>query len=226
MSCKHRQLRSSALDSFEGDPSVTGRKYIPNMHTITTSEELKTRIKADVSATVPLEGIAIESINSYLRSVKMSDTSLVQVIGGVIQGGPVQAKMHDLKLTAEASALLASKVEDFTEKSGEYFVYGHVSRARFNAICNIKTSSKELREKIKSSLAGKAGDAKGISAALESYNSSNKESCSMDMRLEIDRIGGKGPENKLNIEVGEVVKAWDDFQADFETTPYMDLLCH
>ncbi|KAL9629070.1 MAG: hypothetical protein Q9204_005488 [Flavoplaca sp. TL-2023a] len=54
MSCKHRQLRSSALESFEVDPSVTGRKYIPNMHTITTSEELKTRIKANVSATVPL----------------------------------------------------------------------------------------------------------------------------------------------------------------------------
>ncbi|KAL8884428.1 MAG: hypothetical protein Q9192_006847 [Flavoplaca navasiana] len=48
----------------------------------------------------------------------------------------------------------------------------------------------------------------------------------MDMRLEIDRIGGKDPEKKPHIEMGEVVKAWDHFQADFETTPYMALLCH
>ncbi|KAL9630413.1 MAG: hypothetical protein Q9204_004732, partial [Flavoplaca sp. TL-2023a] len=76
------------------------------------------------------------------------------------------------------------------------------------------TSSKDLRENITSSLAGEAGDAKGISAALESYNSSNKESCSMDMHLEVDKIGGKDPEKKPHIEVGEV------------TTPYMALLCH
>ncbi|KAL8833645.1 MAG: hypothetical protein Q9176_007882 [Flavoplaca citrina] len=222
----HRQLRSSALESFKVDPSVTGRKYIPNMHTITTSEELKTRIKADVEATVPLEGVAIESTNSYLRSVKTSDTSLVQVIEEIIQDDPVRASVHNLKLTAEASALLANGVKDFTEKYGEYFVYGHISRARFTAVCNIKTSSKDLRENIKSSLAGKVGDAKGISAALESYNSSNKESCSMDMHLEVDRIGGKDPEKKPHVEIGELVKAWDQFQADFETTPYMALLCH
>ena len=48
----------------------------------------------------------------------------------------------------------------------------------------------------------------------------------MDMHLEVDRIGGKDPEKKPHIEVGEVVKAWDHFQADFETTPYMALLCH
>ncbi|KAL9035560.1 MAG: hypothetical protein Q9180_004798, partial [Flavoplaca navasiana] len=48
----------------------------------------------------------------------------------------------------------------------------------------------------------------------------------MDMRLEIDRIGGKDPEKKPHIDIGEVVKAWDYFQADFETTPYMALLCH
>ncbi|KAL8882272.1 MAG: hypothetical protein Q9198_000703 [Flavoplaca austrocitrina] len=196
------------------------------MHTITTSEELKTRIKADVSATVPLEGIAIESTSSYLRSMKTSDTSLVQVIKEIIHDDPVRASVYDLNLTAEARALLASSVKDFTEKYGEYFVYGHVARARFTAVCNIKTSSKELRERIKSSLTGKAGDAKGISAALESYNSSNKESCSMDVHLEVDRIGGKDLEKKPHIEVGEVVNAWDRFQADFETTPYMALLCH
>ena len=57
------------------DSSLTGRKYMPNIHTITTAEELKTRIKADVSVTVPLEGIAIEASSSYLRSVETSKTS-------------------------------------------------------------------------------------------------------------------------------------------------------
>ncbi|KAL8834529.1 MAG: hypothetical protein Q9170_003711 [Blastenia crenularia] len=225
-SIQHRQLRSSALESFQLDPSVTGRKYMPNMHTITTSEELKSRIKADVSATVPLEGIAIESTSSYLRSVKTSDTSLVQVIEQIIQDDPVRANAYDLKLTAEAAELLGKDVRAFTDKFGEYFVYGHVSRARFTAVCNIKTSSKHVLEKIKSSLTAKAGDAKGISATLGTYNETSKESCTMDMNLEIDRLAGQIAESRPHFEIGELVKAYDVFQKDFKTTPYMALLCH
>ena len=223
---KHRQLRSSALEKFNMDPSITGRKYTPNMHTITTSEELKTRIKADVSVTIPLEGIAIEASNIYLRSVKTSDTTLVQVIEEIIQDDPVRANAFDMKLTAEASELLGRDLGAFTDKYGEYFVYGHVSRARFTAVCNIKTSSKDLRDKVKSSLAAKAGDAKGISASLESYNSSSKGSFSMDMSLEIDRLNEKDAESRPHFEIGEFIKAYDTFQKDFKTTPYMALLCH
>ena len=223
---KHRQLRSSALEKFNMDSSLTGRKYMPNIHTITTSEELKTRIKADVSVTVPLEGIATEASSSFLRSVKTSDTSLVQVIEEIIQDDPVRANAFDMKLTSEASELLGRDLGAFTDKYGEYFVYGHASRARFTAVCNIKTSSTEMRDNIKSSLAAKVGDAKGISALLESYKSSGKGSYSMDMSLEIDRLSEKDAENRPHFEVGELVKAYDDFQKNFETTPYMALLCH
>ena len=223
---KHRQLRSSALEKFNMDSSLTGRKYMPNIHTITTSEELKTRIKADVSVTVPLEGIAIEASNSYLRSVKTSDTSLIQVIEEIIQDDPVRANVFDMKLTAEASELLGRDLKAFTDKYGEYFVYGHASRARFSAVCNIKTSSKDVRDKIKSSLAAKAGDAKGISASLESYSSSSKEGTSMDMSLEIDRLSEKDAESRPHFEIGELIKSYDNFQKNFQTTPYMALLCH
>ena len=89
--------------------------------------------------TVPLEGIAIEASSSYLRSVKTSDTSLVQVIEQIIQDDSVRADAFDMKLTAEASELLGRDLKTFTDKYGEYFVYGHVSRARFTAVCNIKT---------------------------------------------------------------------------------------
>ncbi|KAL8994485.1 MAG: hypothetical protein Q9169_005558 [Polycauliona sp. 2 TL-2023] len=222
---KHRQLRSSALEKFKVDASVTGREYRPNMHTITTSEELKRRIKTDVSATIPLEGIAIESSSSYLRSVKTSNTSFVQVIEEIIQDAPVRAETRDLKLTAEAAALLDSNLNGFIEKYGEYFVYGHMSRARFTAICNIKASSVELCEEIKSSLSAKVGDAKGISAVLEKFTSTKKGSCSMDMSLEIDRISDKDASTKPHFEIGEVVKAWDHFQANFETVPHVALLC-
>ena len=223
---KHRQLRGSALEKFKVDSSLTGRKYMPNIHTITTSEELKARIKADVSVTVPLEGIAIEASSSYLRSVKTSDTSLVQVIEEIIQDDPVRASAFDMKLTAEASELLGRDLKAFTDKYGEYFVYGHVSRARFTAICTIKTSSMNVRDKIKSSLAAKAGDVKGISASLESYNSSSKEHCSMDLNLDIDRLSEKDAESRPRFEIGELVKAYDNFQEHFQTTPYMALLCH
>ena len=199
---------------------------MPNIHTITTSEELRTRIKAEVSVTIPLEGLAIESTNTYLRSVKTSDTSLVQVIEEIIQDDPVRANAFNLKLTPEASELLGRDKKAFTDKYGEYFVYGHASRARFTAVLFIKTSSKELRDKIQNTLTAKAGDAKGISAALEVYNSSNKESCSMDMNLETDRLGGQDPETRPHFEVGELVKAYDNFQKNFQTTPYMALLCH
>ena len=209
---KHRQLRSSALENFNLDSSLTGRKYMPNIHTITTSEELKTRIKADVSVTVPLEGIALEASSSYLRSVKTSNTSLVQVIEEIIQDDPVRANAFGMKLTAEASELLGRDLKAFTDKYGEYFVYGHASRARFTAVCNIKTSSMDVRDKIKSSLAAKAGDAKGISASLESYNSSGKESCSMDMNLEIDRLSDQDAESRPHFEIGELMKAYDNFQ--------------
>ena len=223
---KHRQLRSSALEKFDMDSSLTGRKYMPNIHTITTSEELKARIKADVSVTVPLEAIAIEASSSYLRSVETSKTSLLQVIEEIIQDEPVRANVFDMKLTAEASELLGRDLRAFTDKYGEYVVYGHMSRARFTAVCNIKTSSTELRDKIKSSLAAKAGDAKGISASLESYNSSSNESFSMDMSLEIDRLNEKDTESRPHFEIGELMKAYDDFQKDFKTTPYIALLCH
>ena len=223
---KHRQLRSSALEDFKLDPNITGRKYMPNMHTITTSEELKTRIKADVSAIVPLEGATIESTGSYLRSVKTSDTSILQLIEQVILDDPVRANAYDLRLTAEASKLLREDPTAFTDKHGEYFVYGHVSRARFTAICNIKTSSKELCDEIKRSLAAKAGDAKAISAALEGYKQSKKESCTMDMSLEIDRLAGQDIESRPRFEIGELVNAYDNFQKNFKCTPYIALLCH
>lgn len=209
---KHQQLRSSALEKIKLNSSLTGRKYMPNIHTITTSEELKARIKADVSVTVPLEGVAIEASSSYLRSVKTSDTSLVQVIEEIIQDDPVRANAFDTKLTAEASELLGRDVRAFTDKYGEYFVYGHASRARFTAVCTIKTSSKDVRDKIKSSLAAKAGDAKGISTSLESYNSSSKDSCSIDTSLEIDRLADKDAESRPHFEIGELVKAYDNFQ--------------
>ena len=223
---KHRQLWSSALEKFNMDSSLTGRKYMPNIHTITTSEELKTRIKVDVSVTVPLEGIAIEASSSYLRSVKTSDTSLVQVIEQIIQDDPVRANAFDMNLTAEASELLGRDLKTFTVKYGEYFVYGHGSRARFTAVCNIKTSSKGLRDKIKSSLVAKSRHAKGISASLDSYNSSSEESCSMDMSLEIDRLSEKDAESRPHFEIGELIEAYDNFRENFRTTPYMALLCH
>ena len=131
-----------------------------------------------------------------------------------------------MKLTAEASELLGRDVRAFTDKYGEYFVYGHVSRARFTAVCNIKTSSTDVRDKIKNSLTAKAGDAKGISASLESYNSTSKESCSMDMSLEIDRLKEKDAESRPKFEIGELMNAYDNFQKNFKTTPYIALLCH
>ena len=193
---------------------------------MTTHQELESRIKADVSARIPLEGLAIEATSSYLRSVKISETSLVQIIEEIIEDDPVRANAYDLKLTGEASELLGKDIKAFMDKHGEYFVYGHVSRARFTAVCTIKTSSKELRQEIKNALTVKAGDANAISGILESYNSSKKDGCSIDTDLEVDRLSGKDPEKKPHFRIGEIVKAWDHFQDDFQTVPYMALLCH
>lgn len=223
---KHGQLRTSALEPFEVKPSNRGRKHMPKMHTITTSEELKTRIKADVSVTVPIQGIAIESSSSYLRSVKTSDTSLVQVIEEIIQDDPAQALHYDLKLSDDASKLLQENRDYFTKRYGEYFVYGSMSRARFTAVCNIRTSSKEVRDEIKSILSAKAGSAYGISTTLSNINERKKESCNMDMNLEIDKISGKDAESTPHFKIGELVRAYDHFQKHFETTPYIALLCH
>ena len=196
------------------------------MHTITTSEELKSRIKADVSATVPLEGVAIESTSSYLRTVETSKTNLTQVIEEIILDDPVRARALDIKLTAAATSLLGEDPKKFAEKYGEYFVYGYIARARFTAVCTIKASSETLCNVIKTKLAAKAGDAKSLAASLESENSSNKEHCQMNINLEVDRLEGDSVQHRPHFEIGELTKAYENFQNHFQTTPYVALLCH
>ena len=48
----------------------------------------------------------------------------------------------------------------------------------------------------------------------------------MDMSLEIDRLSEKDAESRPHFEIGELVKAYDNLQENFKTTPYMALLCH
>ena len=48
----------------------------------------------------------------------------------------------------------------------------------------------------------------------------------MDMNLEIDRLSDKDAESRPHFEIGELMKAYDNFQKNFKTTPYMALLCH
>ncbi|MCJ1396857.1 hypothetical protein MMC11_000047 [Xylographa trunciseda] len=222
----HRTLRSSALESFTPQSSSTDRKYTPNIHTITTSEELKSRIKADVNATIPLEGAKIEATSSYLRSVQTSKTSLVQILEEIIEDPPVRAKTEQLKLKPDALKLLKKSVEEFQQKYGEYFVYGYVSRARFSAICTIKTSSEAVRDKIRASLTAKATDVGEIAATLERSLQNNSDFAQVDIHMEIDRLKGEEPAKRHIFKTDEVLSAFDKFQKDFVTVPFMALLCH
>jgi hypothetical protein len=220
--------------------SNEGRDIERNVHSVSTDNELKTRIKADFKADVPLEGVSITTENSYLSSVETSDTSLTQILQESIVDQPARLDIHQLRLTKEAQAILDGPDgwKKFSQKYGEYFVYGYRSRARFSAICTIKTSSKKSRDEIKTSLQVGVEGAGSLTAALESMTRSNTESITIDSNIEISGLNVVGKDGSHGTElVGdskttktnkleEVQKSFEDFQKNFKTQPYLGLLCH
>lgn len=48
----------------------------------------------------------------------------------------------------------------------------------------------------------------------------------MDMSLEVDRLSEKDADGRTHFEIGELIKAYDNFRENSKTTPYMALLCH
>ena len=129
-------------------------------------------------------------------------------------------------MSGKASDLLEKDAKEFADKYGEYFVYGHQSRARFSAICTIKCSSKEVRDKVKTSLTATPAKVGEITASLSKSTQTNQESVSIDINLEIDRLKAAKPEEQHVFKTDEILQAYDEFQKDFETVPILALLCH
>ncbi|KAI9666688.1 MAG: hypothetical protein M1821_004624 [Bathelium mastoideum] len=237
-----RQLRPSALQDV-GAPTETkeGRDIQSNVHVVSTDQELKTRIKFDFKANIPLEGASVTTENSYLSSLETSDTSLTQVIQQSVVDQPARLDIHQLKLTDEARAVLEGPDgwRGFSQRYGEYFIYGFRSRARFSAICSIKTSSKTSRNEIKTSLEVGVEKAGSLNATLESLKQQKTESVKIDVNVEISGLNNVGNEIQLNgakpegdakavktNKLEEVQKMYDNFQMNFKTQPYLGLLCH
>ena len=204
---------------------------VTNVHSISTSEELKSRIQADLKANIPLEGASIKTENSYLSSLEISKTSLTQVIQETWTGKPTTLDVHQLQLTDDARAILEQPGgwQLFKTKYGEYFVYGFVPRARFSAIVNIKTSSESTRNEIKSSLELGVDKIGGIGATLESVKSSKKDSVNIDINLDVVGLSsspsGNDDEKPTN-KIDDVQKLYQDFSKNYELQPYIGLLCH
>lgn len=171
----------------------------------------------------------------------MSDTSLTQIIQESIVDQPAKVNLQSVKLTDEAQAVLNGPDgwKNFSQRYGEYFVYGFRSRARFSAICTIKTSSKKSRDEIKTSLEVGVEKAGSLNATLESMKEQKTESVTIDVNVEISGLnnvgndiqtggtksGGDANAVKTN-KVEEVQKMYEDFQKNFKTEPYLGLLCH
>jgi hypothetical protein len=210
--------------------SKEGRDIERNVHSVSTANELKTRIKADFKANVPIEGVSLNTENSYLRSVETSDTSLTQIIQETIVDQPAKLDIHQLRLTEGAKALLDGPEgwKKFSQKYGEYFVYGYRSRARFSAIYDIKTSSLEAEVE----------GAGSLTATLKSMSESKSDTVSIDVNIHTSglnnvendardgaKLGGESKTTKTN-KVEEVQKKLEEFQKHFKTQPYLGLLCH
>ena len=208
---------------------------VTNIHSISNIEELKSRIRADLNADIPLEGVSISTENSYLSSLVVSNTSLTQVIQETWTGTPATLDVDKLRLTEEAREILngPNGWKRFSEKYGEYFVYGYIPRARFSAIAHIKTSSEAIRDRIKTSLEGgiikKVGS---VGATLESVNSSKNDFVGIDIFTEVVGLKSQGDDDRdpststatNNIE--EVQNSYKDFSHNHEVKPYIGLLCH
>ena len=221
--------------------SKKGQDVQRNVHTVSSVEELKTRIKADFKANIPLEGVSVITENSYLSSLETSDTSLTQIIQESVVDQPAKLDIHPLKLTAEARAVLDGPDgwKNFSQRYGEYFVYGFRSQARFSAICTIKTSSKKSRDDIKASLEVGVEMVGSLNATLESMRGQKSESVTIDVNVEISGLNDVGNEIKTGganstgdakaiktNKVQEVQKMYENFQKNSETKPYLGLLCH
>lgn len=238
-----RQLREIALQpvpALTSEPGSSTDEY--NVHSISTSEELKDRIKADLKATIPLEGASFKTENSYLSTVETSETSLTRIIQRTITDKPMKISIPDLKLTDTARSILEKPDgwKEFSQKYGEYFVYGYIPRASFSAIASIKTSNKETRDELKTSLEVEVKDSASFSAALESVKEKKTENVTIDIHVEYTSLkegstqsggtskvesGGSSTGVKTN-NITEVQTLYDTFSRDYQTQPYLALLCH
>ena len=232
-------MRDTALENVNsltlqqsGEPD-----RLTNIHSITTSKELKSRIQADLKANIPLEGVSIKTENSYLSSLEISNTSLTQVIQETWAGKPATIDVHQLQMTEGARKLLGEPDgwQQFSQKYGEYFVYGYIARARFSAIASIKTSSESTRDEIKTSLEVAAGSVSSIGATLESIKSSKEHFATID--IAVDTVGfknvppGKEKESEKSTststnKIDEVQQMYQNFSQNHELQPYVGLLCH
>ena len=93
----------------------------PKFYVILTEDQVKEKIKQEVSVTVPIEGAKITASGNFLRKVKVSNTSLLQVVSVTIADPPTRAKKEDLKLTAKALEVLEGPdgPNCFTEQFGQ-----------------------------------------------------------------------------------------------------------
>ncbi|KAL9609492.1 MAG: hypothetical protein Q9167_005741 [Letrouitia subvulpina] len=237
-----RQLKDRALTNIASpSPQAGERKFSSNIHSVSTNDELKTRIKADFKADVPLEGVSIKTENSYLSSVATSDTSLTQIIQEIITDPPARVDVHQVQLTEDARKILdeSDGWKRFSKRYGEYFVYGYVPRALFSAICTIKTNSKSVRDEIKTSLEVDVEKVGSLTAALKSLKETKSASVTIDINLEVTGlqslvINGTSLDNKTEVrpkatktnKVEEVQILYENFQKSFQTQPYIALLCH
>jgi hypothetical protein len=149
--------------------------------------------------------------------------------------------LHRVRLSEDARSILqeADGWKKFSDKYGQYFVYGYKAQARFSAVCTIKTDSKETRDEIKTSLEVGVEKAGSLSASLESLKETKKRNVSIDVQVEFKGIKGLSPDESIsnshaddgNNKVGttqieKVQEMYNTFKTNFKTQPHIGLLCH
>ncbi len=201
--------------------------YQSDVYTIDTQEALKSKIKVDVKASIPLDGVKIEASAGYLNSEAVSSKSMLHIIKEVIDQPPVKADIQTLRLTEKAQALLAEDkgVEKFRAQYGDYFVYACCSKSSFTAIYDFKASSKEVLNEVKASLKLKTDVADAIANTNVSILK-KESSVTIAVRLDIKGYeASKDTEGSL-INTKEVETTFKKFQANAKPQPYLALLCH
>ena len=93
---------------------------------------------------------------------------------------------------------------------------------------DIKTSSEQLRDEIKTSLTGSTSQA-SIGASLEAVKSSKKDHVQISIKLDIDGLKHNGeakPISESTNKVEEVQKLYQSFSQHHELQPYIAHFCH
>lgn len=240
----NRQVRSSAFDGvLSPQKASAGGGERLDLMTISSSDDKKKLMKAETTITIPIKGSTLKLENEWLTSVETSKTKLSKVLVEYYEDPAWKLDLRTAKpkLSDEALTLMKKGWQDFTQIYGEYFVYGYIARASFDALIEITTSDESTRDELKTALSLDIKGKAGIEAAFSKISETQKKSAEVKItvktlglsdssqkryRASSDETANPNESTLKGGDIDEVYTMYRDWRGSYEKQPWKALLCH